>query len=454
MSIALLVGTCILTGLAIRLLRRWPRLVFVATTLGSTGLCLILAGASAQPVYFLGRTLVLDHAGRIFLWPAIVIAAVLAFFGPLTFERSEETPAIILSNSQGAFFFWSLAPLIVAMTLDSFPLAAFFWAIGLILLVLVAQPRQHGRTGGAAQFLLLTVIATASLLLSNRFIDLYPLTPENVGLVRSAFLFLAWGLGLLLAVVPFHIWLGPLSDEMPLLGVAFLVGVAQPVGLWLLLQLMSRMLWLVEKSPLLDGMLLAGVLTVPVGALLAISEKKQGRFLVYLSLVSLGHALIGLGLGTPVALAGAVLTLFNRAVGVALIAGGLTFVDFHVERRWQAVGAVAILAGGLSIAGIPPGIGVAARWGIYADLAPLHPLLLVVLVASSGAALLAIARVVHPILLGLDRAVVSTGEFKIVPYLCTAVVVALVAIIGVAGLFPQWLAEPLLASLGQADYLR
>ncbi len=454
MSILVLLVTCGVTGLAISVLRRWPRLVFLATMLGSAALILTLTFAPSSPINLNGRTLSLDLTTRIFIWPAVGMAAALAFFGPLTFERAGDTPATILSNSQGAYFFWSLAPLIVAVSIDNFPLAAFSWAVGLIVLTLLAQPRYEGRTGGAAHFLLLTVVGTASLLLSNRFFDLYPLTPENLDLVRDAFLLIVWGLGLLLAVAPLHIWLGPLADEMPLLGVAFLVGVAQPVGLGMLFQLMSRTLWLTDKSPLLDVMLLGGIITVPVGAVLALPERREGRFLAYLSLVSLGHALIGFGLGTAVGLAGAMLVMLNRAIGTVLMAGGMIFVRYHQEHRWQIVGALTMLGGGITTLGLGPLLGFAARWGLYASLAPIHPLLLILLFASTGAAMLVVVRAVADVFARLGEKVASTGEVKIVPYLCTGVVIALLLFVLVAGLFPQWFADPLIATLGRAGYLR
>lgn len=454
MSVAFLVAACLGTGIAIHLLRRWPRLVFAATSVGAAVLIAILATAPNESIDLVGRTLSLDLAGRLFLWPPIGIAAALAFFGPLTFEGAGDTPSVVISNSQGAFFFWSLAPLIVAMALDSFPLAVFCWAIGLMVLVFLAQSRREGRGGGAAQFLLLTVIATASLLLSNRFIDLYPLTPEDFGLIRSAFLFLVWGLGLMLAVAPLHIWLGPLADEMSLLGMAFLVGVAQPVGLWLLLQLMVKVPWLTEKSPLLNVLLLTGGVTIPVGALLALSEQRHGRFLAYLSLVSLGHTLIGFGLGTRLGLVGAILAMFNRAIGVALVAGGLSFVRYYAERRWRVIGAAAILAGGFALAGIPPGPGFVARGSIYHDLASSHPLLLALLFASSATVLFATVRVVMPLLAEPTEAAQVTGEVKLVPYLCVLVVVVLLTVAAAIGIFPQLLADPLIAALGRADYLK
>ncbi len=459
MSIALLAATCLATGFVIRLVRRWPRLVFLATWLGAALLFAILAMASDEPVDVLGRTFLLDFSARIFLWPAIGAAAVLACFAPLRYDPAEDALSMRISNSRGSFFFWSLAPLIVAMALDSFPLAAFFWALGLIALLFLGRPRREGRAGGAAQFLLLVVIATASLLLANRFFELYPLTPENLDLARSAALFLAWGLGVMLAVVPLHVWLGSLADEMPLLGTAFLVGVAQPVGLWLLLQRVEKLLWLTEKSALLNLLIVAGVVSVPIGALLALSVRRvlsgdEGRWLAYLSLVSLGYAMIGFGLGTRLALTGVVLELLNRAIGVTLVAGGLTFVRYHPERRWQTLGALTILGGGFSLAGIPPALGSISRWSIYRGLAGMNLSLILLLIASNAVALLATIQVVMPIFKPRAQAIEENQEMRTLPYLCAAVVVILLALLIVSGIFPQAIADPVIAELGKADYLK
>ena len=453
MSVVLLVLTCIGTGLAIRLLRRLPRLVFVASLVGAVALAAILITASDAPIVFVGRSLTLDAGARAFLWLAMGIAAALAFFGPLTFEPAASSPTAIIANSQGAFFFWSLAPLVIAIVLDSFPLAVFFWAIGLIVLMMMATPRREGRVGGAAQFLLLTVVGVACLFLFNRLMELYPLTPENLDLIRTAVIFLSLGLGLLLAVVPLHIWLGPRADEMPPLGVAFLVGVAQPVGLWLLFQQMSASQWLTERTSLLTILLFAGGLTAVIGALLALTERRDGRFIAFVSLVALGQALIGLRLGTRVGLASALLAILNRAVGVALIAGGFALVRHHPERRWQVVGGITILAGGLTLAGIPPMLGFAAEWSVYRDLAASNLFLVVVLLASNLVAVLATLRVVWA-LFAEPAAPVETDEFKIVPYLSAVVALVLLLIDILAGIFPHVIAEPLVAALGSASYLK
>jgi formate hydrogenlyase subunit 3/multisubunit Na+/H+ antiporter MnhD subunit len=447
MSILVMTAVCLATGVAIRVLRRWPRLVFVASLAGATALAAILATAAGAPIFFFGRSLALDAAARAFLAPAIAITAALAFFGPLTFERASNAPSAVIANSQGAFFFWSLAPLVVAITLNSFPLAVLFWAIGLVVLMLLAHPQREGRVGGAGQFLLLIVVAGASLLIASRFVDLYPLTPENLELVRAALIFLALGLGLLLAVAPLSIWLGPLADEMPLLGIAFLVGVAQPVGLWLLMRQLDAALWLTDKTPLLGILLLGGAITVPVGALLAVAERREGRLLAYLSLVPLGYALIGLGLGTRLGLAGAMLATLSRAAGVALVAGGISFVRHHPERRWQNVGALAILFGGFSLANLPPALGFAAGYAIYRDLARSNIAFIALLLASNGLVVVAVLRMVWSVMAERAGALESNGELKLVPYLCTFVVMLLVAAIIVLGLFPQLVSDAVLAAL-------
>ncbi|MBI5303689.1 MAG: hypothetical protein HY868_16255 [Chloroflexi bacterium] len=452
MSVLLLVIACIIAGVAIRFLRRWPRLVFIATLLAALTLGAIIATASDAPFSFFGRALALDASSRVFLIPAVAIAAALAFFGPLNFDAPSTSFSQILVNSQGAFLFWSLAPLIVAIAIDSFPLAIFFWALGLIVLMLLAQPRREGNVGGAAQFILVTVIAVSSLLLASRLMDLYPLTPENLELIRTTVILLALGLGILLAVAPFHVWLGPLADEIPALGVAFLAGVAQPVGVWLLFQRMNNLFWLTDKSPLFTVLLFGGALTVPVGALLAITEQRDGRLIAYLALVSLGHALIGLGLNTPLATMGALAALFDRALGVALVAGGFSFVRHHPERRWQSVGALAILLGGMTLAGVPPTPGFAARWVIYREFAATNVELVALLAIANAAVFLATVRVVWGILNA--PAPEQTDEVKVVPYLSALVVALLVVCLVVAGLAPQPMANVLTQVIETARYLK
>jgi|GEM_PF-1818352 len=451
MSVALLIVVSLATGFVMRLMRRWQILMLVAALLGAIALAAILATASSDPIDFLGRTFTLDLPARLFIFPAIFATAALAIFATLTFDRADQSAFAIIRHSQGAFLFISLAALIVAVSLDSFPLASFAWALGLIVLMFLAIPIRAEGVGGAAQFILLVAIATASLLISNRFLELYPLTPENLDLVRNAVLFLAWGLGLLLAVVPLHIWLSSLGDELTLLGTAFLVGIAQAVGVWLILGRVSDLSWLVEKSTLLQSLTTAGILTIPIGAVLALSEKREARWLAYLSLVPLGHALIGLGLGTKLALAGALIAMLNRALGVALVAGGLTMARTRPDRIWQRVAAVAILIGGFSLAAIPPTLGSVAALTIYRGLSVN---LIGLMFVSDALVFLATIRVAWQILAPQTGAPESRDESRLIPFICTGILLILGIVVIAFGVFPQGIVDAIQAAFGSAGYLK
>lgn len=434
MNILLLIVACLGAGGTVRLLRRWQRASWLATVVSVSVLGAWLALVPSAPLHVLGRVFTLDDATRAFLLALFGATSALALFAPLTFERADDTSAVV-ANSQGAFFFLAFAPFAVAVTLDSFPLAVFAWAIGLIVLMLSARPQSEGRVGGAAQFLLLIVIASASLLLANRFFDLYPLTPENLDLVRDALIFLALGFGLLLAVAPLHIWLGPLADELSPLGTAFLVGVAQAIGVWLLLQQMREVTWLVPRSTLPNVLLFGGGLTALAGALLALAERRDARMLAYLAMIPLGHVLVGLGVGTSAALAGALLALVNRAWGVALGAGGTSFARHHWARHWQLIGAGALGVGGGALAGLAPTLGFAANYALYREISASQPILFAGLIGSNALALFATVRVVWRIV-STNRSEASHAA-RIVLF-TGALVASLLssALIG-AGFFPQ-----------------
>lgn len=433
------------------MMRRWQLLMLVAALLGAAGLLVALATASSDPIDFLGRTFTIDPPARLYIYPAIVVTAALATFATLTFDRADQSAFAIIRHSQGAFFFLSLAALIVAVSLDSFPLAAFVWALGLVILMFLAIPIRAEGVGGAAQFTLLVAMATASLLISNRFLELYPLTPENLDLVRNAVLFLAWGMGLLLAVVPLHIWLASLGDELTFLGTAFLVAVAQSIGVWLILGRMSDLSWLVEKSAILQALFTAGILTVPIGALLAVSEKREARWLGYVSLVPLGQTLIGLGLGTKLALSGALISMLNRGVAVALIAGGLTMAGARPERVWQRIAAIAILVGGLSLASIPPTLGALGAWTIYGGLSVN---LIGMLFVSDALVLLTTIRAAWRIL-GPHAGIAEPRDHtRLIPVVCASVLLILGVSIVAFGIFPQSIVEAVQEAFGNLTYLK
>jgi formate hydrogenlyase subunit 3/multisubunit Na+/H+ antiporter MnhD subunit len=94
----------------------------------------------------------------------------------------------------------------------------------------------------------------------------------------------------------------------------------------------------------------------------------------YAALADMGAAHLALGLGTTTGLNAALFALGTRAVSLTVIAMGMSLIRHRAEgdRFGRLTGwgrrvpwaTAAVVVGGLSLAGLPPGPGFAVRWSI------------------------------------------------------------------------------------------
>lgn len=357
MDLSLLLVLFAATAVVVHVARYWRPLAFVASVAATGVLTWAVANASSAPVDLLGITFALQPLARDYLLVAMAVSGVLAIATSLANVR----------RTLG-FMFWSWTAWLVALTVSDFVVGVFAWATGLAALVIAMEPRRLQRVGGAAYFLVLIVVATALLLIGHRFIQLYPLTPDQVSLVDSSLLFFTWGLGLLLGIAPFMVWLGPMADETPPPIIAVLLGLGQPVGLWLLYGLIGQYPRLLEQSPLLPILTFGGAAAILVGGALCALERRSGRLMSFAALFALGFILLDLSRGTLEGTAYGVIESFARVGGLALVAISLT-VGRNVEHRFvRYLAVLAFILGVLDLTGLGPGISLATRWNLLLEL--------------------------------------------------------------------------------------
>ena len=123
-----------------------------------------------------------------------------------------------------------------------------------------------------------------------------------------------------------------------------------------------------------------GALSIVVGALAAIGQKDMKRMLAWSSISQVGYIVLGAGLGTPMAVAGALLHFFNHATFKSLLFVNSAAVEEQAgTREIDKLGGLASkmkitggtsVVGFLSTAGVPPLSGfwsklliIAALWG-------------------------------------------------------------------------------------------
>jgi formate hydrogenlyase subunit 3/multisubunit Na+/H+ antiporter MnhD subunit len=111
----------------------------------------------------------------------------------------------------------------------------------------------------------------------------------------------------------------------------------------------------------------------------------------YAAMVDTGLAVVALGEASQRGVGVGIWLLFARALGMILMAGGLASV-----RSWEATGnlirrapwsTAAVVVGAMSLAGLPPTVGFAARWSMFLSLLSVDPVRgLLLLVVSVGPA--------------------------------------------------------------------
>jgi len=181
-----------------------------------------------------------------------------------------------------------------------------------------------------------------------------------VGLCAGFFIL---GFGLKAALVPFHAWLPDAHPSAPAPISAMLSGLLIKVsGVYALARIFFNVLGL---NPALSQVLMyAGVISLVVGAVIALGQNDIKRMLAYSSISQVGYIILGIGLGTPLGILGGLFHLFNHAVAKGLLflnsgsiqnATGTRSLDQMggLAKRMPLTAATTLI-GSLSIAGVPP----------------------------------------------------------------------------------------------------
>ena len=183
-------------------------------------------------------------------------------------------------------------------------------------------------------------------------------------LVKLAFIFVIVGYGTKIGFVPMHSWLPDAHAEAPTPISALLSAVLLNCAMYALMRydtIASRAVGPVFPHTLL---LIFGLTSMVVAGLLILVQRNLKRLMAYSSVEHMGIIAIGLGLGGPLGLFGALLHVFNHAVGKSLLffSAGNVRQNFGTLRMESVSGmartlpqtSAALVLGSLAIVGLPP----------------------------------------------------------------------------------------------------
>ena len=258
---------------------------------------------------------------------------------------------------------------------DVFSLYVFVEVTSVCSFILIAFDRTRDGLEGSLKYLILSAVATVMMLLSVGLLLLVAggtsfgavsaaLRAASGNLVpRIAVGTFVCGLFIKGGVFPFHGWLPGAYSSAPSSVSVLLAGIVTKVsGVYGLIRLAVSVF---PASPSLNEVfLLAGAVSIVIGALAALKQTDMKGLLAYSSISQVGYIILALGCGTPLGIAAAVLHLFNHSLFKSLLFVNAAAVEQRTGttdmRRLGGLGSrmpytsTTSVIGLLSTAGIPP----------------------------------------------------------------------------------------------------
>lgn len=339
---------------------------------------------SALPQYFwYDNYFFIDHLG---LYEALISAVIFllsALYAKGYIEASIKLGEMSTSNLKMFYVAFNLLLIVVTYCFFSNNLAL-FWilaelstALSSVLVVMLNAPKN---IGAALKYIFIT--STCMLFAFIGLILLFTLTENTLGtgtlnwnllmlyanqlspsILFSSFIFGFVGFAAKSGIVPFHAWLPTVYSKAPGPVSAILSGSVTTIGIYGILRLYTIVAKTSASNNISMFLIVFGFISMLVAALTMLRQKNLKKLLGYSSIEHMGFILVGIGLGTPIALFWAIFHMLAHSFTKALLflSAGILHHQFggvrleHIKNAFklQPMASWSLVLGSMSIIGMP-----------------------------------------------------------------------------------------------------
>ncbi len=398
-----------------------------------------------------GITLAIDGLG---LLTAMIIAGIsaLVVVYSVTYMKREGG----LSQYYTLIFLLMGGMMGIALTGDLFNLYVFFEIMSISSYALVAFRRKWQSIEASIKYMIVGSLGTSFILIGITLLygmagtlTMAHLMPRLALLPASSLLvplvFIIVGVGIKLAIIPLHMWLPDAYQSAPSSISALFSGASAAVGVYTMIRIVYMIFNTAGVGLMLAGL---GVVTMVVGALMALMQKDLKRLLAYSGISQMGYILLGVGVGTALGIQGGLFHMLNNALYktmLFLIAGAIIYRvgTSNMDRLgglWKNMPITAILftIGALAISGVPPFNGFASKWMIYiagVEAGGIGYAFTAIAILTSALTLAYFIKAINSIFLGQRPK--NLAEIRETPRLLLVPIVILGVLCVVFGILPQ-----------------
>jgi multicomponent Na+:H+ antiporter subunit D len=253
--------------------------------------------------------------------------------------------------------------------------------------VLISLGRDRRALVAAYQYLIMgTIGATFSLIgvglmymmtgtlnMADMAVQLVPV--EHTRTVLAAFGFLTIGIGLKMALFPFHLWLPNAYTYAPSAVTSFLAGTATKVAVYVLLRFFLTVYGVdfsFNEMPLSSILMPLALVGMFSASLVAVFQQDVKRLLAYSSVAQIGYMVLGISFASLPGLTGGIVHMANHAMMKCLLFSAMACVmvrigsthinDMRGLGKQMPLTMAAFVIGGLSLIGVPGTVGFVSKW--------------------------------------------------------------------------------------------